>query len=468
MTNVVPPHDPTAEACLASAILLGVLSPADLADLVAPSDFFGLVTRRVYEAAADLDARGDRIDVATVAGRLLETDRLDAIGGTVALAQLELETPSIANPREYATQVRQLAQRRHIIDACRVATAEAYGAIDDHGSWLAKVESEMGSATCDEVTETDVFGIGEVLKLVGDDLTERTHGKAPAVAFSGIGAINRHLRGGYRPGKLYIVAGRPGMGKSAFVLDSVIATAMAGRQAILFSLEMPKEEVALRVVSLVDRTAHDVVDAEMPGKEAFRALANTQGRIGSRPLSIIDRHGISPSRVRSIARKAFAVGERNGIPRGLIAIDYMQLMGSDLRGDVNREQQVAACSRALKGISKELNVPVIALSQLSRKVEDRSVKDKRPQMSDLRESGAIEQDADVIMFPFRPAKYDDTLKGESEEAEVIFAKFRGGKEGMIKVVWRGATMEFLTAEDEQADSLDNANDDLSAGILGDD
>jgi len=245
------------------------------------------------------------------------------------------------------------------------------------------------------------------------------------------------------------------MGKSALALKSAVETAKRGRHAFFFSLEMPRAELSTRIASLVSRTKHDAIDAEAPGPDVFSALAKVQNEIGSKPLSIVDRHGMSPSRIRSVARQAFASGERNGFPRGLIVVDYLQLMHAEVERGANRERQVSSCSAAMKEIAKELHVPVMVLSQINRGVEDRSVKDKRPQMSDLRESGAIEQDADVIMFPFRPAKYDESLRAETEDAELIFAKFRGGKEGTVKIMWRGSNMEFLTVEHETEDQLDD-------------
>jgi replicative DNA helicase len=247
------------------------------------------------------------------------------------------------------------------------------------------------------------------------------------------------------------------MGKTALALRVAIETAKRRRAAVFISLEMPTSpEMVARVASLETGEKNAVIDSANPDREAFNAVALAQSRIGKIPLVFRDKPGATPGQVRAIARKVFARYRQQGIEPGVIIVDYLQLMRSQAERGATRERQVASCSMALKEIAKELGCAVVVLSQLSRTVDDRSNNDHRPQLSDLRESGAIEQDADVVMFPFRPSRYDKSLEADTEEAEIIFAKFRGGCEGIVNVCWRGECMAYLGRECDQ--TLDDLND----------
>lgn len=320
-------------------------------------------------------------------------------------------------------RLRALSAARRLTRAAFEVAAAGIESTAEPNAFLDRASAQLTKALQSRDSEAKSVGLGELLAEVLDTYDRNTPIVAASCLHTGLSEFDRVVRG-LEAGRLYVVAGRPGMGKSALAVQAAFAAAQGGARAVIFSLEMPSHEIATRVACTNARIDSRKLQArDLPELDMRRFVTNT-GRIASLPMVLIDAAGMP---VEQISRSARQEKLRNGL--GVIVVDYLQLVRSSRRHD-NREQEVSEISRELKLLARELEVPVIAVSQLNRDVEKRA--DKRPLMSDLRESGAIEQDADVIALLYREGYYDpNTLY--PEECELIIGKNRGGPTGIVRL-----------------------------------
>lgn len=464
-----------------------VLDPAafDLVQGIAlPEHCYSPVHRRVFEAIYDMKTSGQAVDVVSIRGWLKSRDRLDEIGGAKELFESISASPAIVNARQHAETVRDKARLRSLINVCHRVSDEGYGDCGDVQQFIDEAEHKVFEiARLD--SSTDVVSIGDATKEAFQILSAAAAAGSRGVTgvSTGFDELDR-LTTGLHGGELFIVAGRPGMGKTSFVLNTAanLARLRPGIDpkddmpsevgAVVFSLEMPKEQLAMRLLASEGRVDVSRLRSGMLRPDDWNKLTVAAARLQKTPVWVDDTPAITLLDLRSKVRRLQASIERGDAKPtkklGLVAIDYMQLMQGP-RNSQNREQEISALSRGLKQLAKEMGVPVVALSQLNRSVETRSAKDKRPQLSDLRESGAIEQDADTILFIYRDEYY---FKDESPDrgiAEVIIAKQRNGPTATIKTKFTSAYTRFdnLARDDEYGDLDDPSRFDEAADNFDD-
>lgn len=455
--GLVPPNDLDAEAAVLSAAMLDPEAFDEVAETLRGEHFYADVNRWVWEAIVALREQGQPADLVTVASRLKGSGRLDAVGGTPYLHQLANATPAYAHIGPHAMLVREKARLRKFILQTQRASIEAYGC-DDVQALLDEHEQAVYELSREE-RGSEVHHIGGAAQsALQNAMTAKDSGGISGVE-TGAVELDKMMSGLGR-GDLTIVAARPGMGKSAYVLGRAVHVAMPksddvpGLGVAFFSLEMPKEQLAARLLSSESRVDLKRFRTGNYDANDWKKLTDTAALIGTLPIWIDDTSALNLTQLRAKVRKIEAAcrrGEHGGEPSklGLVAIDYLQLM-QGRKGATNREQEISEISRGLKQLAKEMGVPVMALSQLNRSVETRSTKDKRPQLSDLRESGAIEQDADNIIFIYRDEYYfrDSPDKGV---AELILAKQRNGPTGTVRMKYTQEYTRFDNLADDDYD-----------------
>jgi replicative DNA helicase len=438
----VPPQNLEAESSVLGGVLLENDAINIVLELLRPEDFYRESHRKVFRAMIELTDRSEPVDLITLSEYLKSRGELDAVGGSAYLASLADFVPTAANIAYYARIVREKSILRSLI---RTATDIATRGYEEQGN----VEEFLDTA------EKVIFDISErkikasfvaVGDMIKDTLktVERLYERKEMVTGvpTGYEDLDK-LTAGLQPSDLIIVAGRPSMGKTAFSLNVAANAAFAGVGVAVFSLEMAKEQLVLRMLCSEARVNNSKVRSGYLAERDFPKLANAAGRLHEALIYIDDTPAISVLELRAKARRL--VRDRTK-KVGLIVIDYLQLMRG-MGGASNREQEISEISRSLKALAKELAVPVIAISQLNRRVEDRG--DRRPMMSDLRESGAIEQDADVIMFIYRDEVYNQNSE-EKGKAEIIVAKQRNGPIDTVDLTFLNEFMRFenYTPRDE--------------------
>jgi len=467
----VPPADVDAEAAVLSSVLLSGEAFDTVQEVLAVDHFYVEAHRRVYEAVLELSSKSRSIDVVSVAGYLRDRGRLDQIGGTPYLAQLVDATPAVAHVEEHARTIREKWRLRSLIATCQRFAAEGYGDCGEVQEFVDGAEQAIFEIARTK-SESDIVPVRDAIRQAFDVLTAaRQHGGGVTGFSTGFIELDRRTSGLHK-GDLYIVAGRPGMGKTSFVLNLAVNVAApklvstglgvpplekSGDGVAFFSLEMPREQLASRMLASEAKVNMGHLRSGLVSADDWNKLTEAAARLGRLPLWLDDTPAISILDLRAKIRRLQAELRRHPDgPKdlGLVAIDYLQLM-SGRKGVSSREQEISEISRGLKQLAKEMAVPVIALSQLNRSVETRATKDKRPQLSDLRESGAIEQDADAIMFIYRDEYYfeDSPHKGQ---AEVIVAKQRNGPTGTVRVKFT----EQFTRFDNLASDDYNFDDEL--------
>lgn len=439
-----PPYSPEAEVSVLGGMLIDRDAVARAVEVVDDSMFARETHRRLFRAMVRLFDRGDVIDVITLAEELKKTNELELVGGMEYLAELLDAVPTAANIEYHARIVREKALLRRLIDAASQIIRDSY---------------EPGDRPVDEVldlAEQRIFQVARTRARAGfvwiKEILWPTfeHIEALQQSPSGITGIPTgfpdldRMTAGLQKGDLIIVAGRPAMGKTSFVLN--IAENMAITHQIpvaIFSLEMSKEQLVQRLLCAEGRVNAQNLRRGMLTDEEYKRLAAAAGHLNTAPIWIDDSPGSTVLEMRAKARRLKAEVEL-----GALVIDYLQLMTSVSRAE-NRQQEVSEISRGLKALAKELEIPVIALSQLSRAPEQRSG-DHRPQLSDLRESGSLEQDADLVMFLYRPEYYlgledrdGNSLEGK---AELIIGKQRNGPTGTIPLYFHKACTRFDSVE----------------------
>jgi replicative DNA helicase len=437
----VPPHSLEAEESVLGGVLLDNNALDRALEFVVPDDFYREVHRKIMRAMVDLSQRSEPVDLITLAEALTARGELQDVGGASHLAELADKVPTAANVAYYARIVRQKAVLRGLIHTATEIATRGYESGADVDQFLDEAEHKIF-----EISERKVRpNFLRIRDIMVDSMKtiEQLYERKELVTGVPTGFIDLdRLTAGLQPSDLIVVAGRPSMGKTAFALNVAQYTAVLAKTGVaIFSLEMSKEQLVLRMLCSEARVDQSKVRAGFAAERDFPKLALAASRLADSPIYIDDTPALSVLELRAKARRLKRDREAK---LGLIIVDYLQLMrGHDDAN--NREQEISGISRSLKALAKELNVPVVALSQLNRQVETRT--EKRPVMADLRESGAIEQDADVIAFLYRPIVYDKNA--EERDAEVVVAKQRNGPTGIVKLTFMSEYTRFESrAEDD--------------------
>jgi len=417
----IPPHNVEAEQSLLGSMFLSIDAVENCLPLVVAEDFYRPAHQRIFAAIAQLHTRGEAVDQITVAARLESSGELDAAGGKPYLLDVASMVPTAANAEYYARIVKRTSMLRQLIDAATRIQAIGYENPDDIGEVVERAEKLIFDVTNQRISSS--FKVLEDLMTEGFEEIEKLYDRKQHITGvpTGFADLDKILAGMHR-GDLLILAARPSVGKTALALNMAVNAARAGHPTAVFSLEMSSAQVVQRILCAEARIDSQRLRTGYLNDEDWPAITQAMGRLGTIPLWVDDTPSISILEVRAKARRLLR--DKSG---GLIIVDYLQLMQPQGRRSENRQVEIAEISRGLKILAKELDCPVLALSQLSRRVEDRQ--GKRPQLSDLRESGAIEQDADVVMFIDRNTDAraeEETGRPGKGEAEVIVAKHRNG------------------------------------------
>jgi len=429
----LPPQNLDAEKSVLGSILLMNEAIDEVGESLKVEHFYSDAHQKIYAAIHKLYEAGIRgIDAITLAEELIRRNELDAVGGPAYLAEILETVPHAAHVRYYADIVRDKWMQRSLIYTCTEILADCYNAADDIDSLLQSAERRVFSIV-EEQSGTASIAISDILMDAFNRIDERLR-KTGNV--SGITTGFRDLdeqTTGFQATELIILAARPSMGKTAFVCNIAGAVARkSGKGVLLFSLEQSNLELAERFLAITAKiNGHDLRAGNL-SEDQHTKLVEASDDLARLPLFIDDKPGRTMTQIAALSRR---LHRRSQL--GIIIIDYLQLIEPEDK-NAPREQQIAGISRRLKFLAKELRVPVVALAQLNRGVELRE--DKRPRLADLRESGAIEQDADMVMFLHRPDAYDP--EDRPGEAEIIVAKHRSGPTGIIRLTWRKEFMRF--------------------------
>ncbi len=413
----VPPQDLPAEESLLGAMLLSRDAIASAVERCKASDFYRPAHGHIFDAICSLYAQGEPADPVTVSDELKRADLLEAVGGPGNLVALQANTPAIANAARYARIVEEHALLRRLIAVAGEIAEMGYSLPDDVVSTLDRAEAMVFDIVERRVTDS-LKPLRELLTATLDHL-EALYNRGDAITGVPTGYADLDdLLSGLQPNALIIVGARPSMGKTAFALGMAAHAAIEKRQPVLFfSLEMSHLELTQRILCSEAKVDSSRMRNGKLHESDWPKVVNAIGKLGEAPLFIDDNPNLTVMEIRAKARR---LKSREGL--GLIIVDYLQLM-SGHGGSENRQVEVSEISRGLKILARELSVPVVALSQLSRNLEARS--DKRPVLADLRESGSLEQDADVVMFIYRDEVYNKESP-DAGTAEVIVAKHRNG------------------------------------------
>jgi replicative DNA helicase len=430
-TEAVPkekalPHNTDAERTVLGAVLVDNAAFNSAAEILTREDFHREAHRRIFEAMAELTERSQAIDLVTLKDELTRTSSLEAVGGASYLAGLVDGIPRIPNVEQWSRIIKEKAVLRKLIHAGNRIVQSAYEAEDEAALILDRAEKSIFDIAEHRIRQGFV-SIREIVKESFRTIDQLSQSKDLVTGLA-TGFVDLDERtSGLQRGDLIIVAARPAMGKTSFCLNiAQNASLRSGETVGLFSLEMAKEQLVLRMLCADARVdAHRLRTGKLQEKDWAR-LAKAYADLSASRVFIDDSATLTPLEMRAKARRLKA---EHGL--GLIIVDYLQLVSGAGRVE-NRQQEIASISRSLKGLAKELNVPVIALSQLSRAPEART--EKRPQLSDLRESGAIEQDADIVMFIYREEEYKATDENRGI-AEIIIGKQRNGPTGTLKLAF---------------------------------
>ena len=432
-----PPQNLEAEEWVLGAILISTNAMATVAELVRPSDFYKHSNGLVYQAAVDLYAQGEPVDAITVTNHLDQLGKLDEVGGRVRLHELANIVPATANVGHWSRIVHEMATLRTLIDSGQRIARLGWDRDGETADLVDRAEQIVFELSQSRVTG-DFTDIDTLLKESFERITALYESGVEVTGTpSGFKDLDR-TTSGFQPGNLVIVAGRPSMGKSALAL--CMAANLGVRKGVpvgIFTLEMSKSEVTQRLMCSEGKVESQRLRTGRLAPDDWPRLTAACDKLSKAPIYVDDSGSINLMEIRSKARRL----KSRHPDLGLVVVDYLQLMTTGANPE-NRVQEVSYISRNLKVLARELNVPVLAAAQLSRAVEQRT--DKRPVLSDLRESGSIEQDADIVMFIYRPDQYEkDTVK--QNVAEIIVAKHRNGPTGSVELVFMNHLAKFVDA-----------------------
>jgi len=439
-TGKIPPQSIEAEEAVIGGVLLDNSALDRALEILTPEHFYREVHRKIVRAIVDLSERNEPVDLVTLAEALRARNELQDVGGAAYLAELAERVPTAANVAYYARIIRDKALLRALIQTSTEIAAQSYETQSDIDGFLDEAEHRIYEIA-DRKVRPSFLRVGEIV-IESMKQVEQLYERRELVTGVPTGFKDLDKKtAGLQSGDLVIVAGRPSMGKTAFALNvAQYASLEADIGVAVFSLEMSKEQLVLRMLCSEARVDQSKVRAGFAQDRDYPKLAIAAQRLSEVPIYIDDTPALSILELRAKARRL----KRDRQARlGMVVVDYLQLMRGP--SSDSREQEISAISRSLKALAKELEIPVVALSQLNRQVEQRS--DKTPVMADLRESGAIEQDADVIMFLYRPCVYDKNA--DERTAEVIIGKQRNGPIGRVPLVFFSEYTRFESHADEE-------------------
>ncbi|HVI69174.1 MAG TPA: replicative DNA helicase [Magnetospirillaceae bacterium] len=438
-TAKLPPQNLDAEKSILGAILIDENVLTRVSDKLASDDFYDRRHELIYAAVIRLYEKHSPVDLLTLSDELKKKDELEESGGSDYLGELTNQVPTAAHAESYADIISQNAMRRRLISASGTIAELAFDEAKNSGELLESAEQQL-FAVSDKALRQDLASLEQILEESFDRMEELHRDKSKIRGVSTGYRDMDNLLAGFQRSDLVILAARPAMGKSTFALNLAHNVAVGSKQAVLvFSLEMSKEQLVDRM--LADEAGVDAWNIRTGNlsDEDFEKLSHAMGVMAEAPIFIDDTPGVSVLEMRTKARRA--AHER---PLGLIVVDYLQLMsGSGKSYGDNRVQEISEISRGLKLIARELNVPVLALSQLSRSVESRNP--PHPQLSDLRESGSIEQDADIVMFLYREDYYNPETERQ-HVTDVMVKKHRNGPTGNVELYFHPERLRFLSLD----------------------
>lgn len=434
----IPPHDLEAEQAVIGSMFTDKEAVSNAVEVLKDDDFYREDNKIIYSAMLNLYSRGEPIDLITVKSELESMGKFEHVGGFEYLASLPEKVPTTANALKYIKIVEEKSALRNLIKTANDIIELGYDPTEDVEDIMEGAEKKIFNLMQDK-NQKGYSPIKDVLVESFAKL-EELYNKKQHITGVPTGFFDLDYRtAGLHGSELILIAARPAMGKSAFVLNIATNAAIRGNTPVaIFSLEMSKEQMVNRILCSEAMVDSNKVRTGKLEDDDWGKLAEAIGPLSETGIYIDDTPGISVMEIRAKCRKLKL--EKN---IGMVVIDYLQLIQGSNKKSSSREQEISEISRSLKILAKELNVPVIALSQLSRAVEQRP--DHRPMLSDLRESGAIEQDADIVMFLYR----DDYYNEDSEKkniAEVIIAKHRGGSTGTVDLGWLGSYTKFVNLE----------------------
>lgn len=431
------PHNLEAEKAVIGCILQDNKALAASAEIIKPEDFYFDANREIYGISMELFNENTPVDMVTVSDRLTRYDKLDAVGGVTYLTSLAMSITTTENVVYYAKIIREKSVLRKLSKTATAINSIAVAQDSDTETVLERA-TQMIIDVASNNDKGDIVPVSEIIMETYQDMVENALNPDNMTGLAtGFDELNRRC-GGFHGGEFILIAGRPGMGKSSFAVNIAEHVSIAdGKTVALFNLEMPKEAILKRILcsqALID--AGKIITGKIEGDDWAR-LGKILDKIAAAPLYIDDSSVVTVSEIRA---KCQRLKQTKGL--AMVVIDYLQLMQGSGRNE-SRQQEISDISRSLKIMAKELGVPVVALSQLSRASESRQ--DKRPMLSDIRESGAIEQDADMVIFLYRDEYYHKDTEDKGL-AEVILAKHRAGETGMFKLGWKGQYTKFINID----------------------
>ena len=433
----IPPHDIEAEQAILGSMLTDKDAVISAIEVLKEDAFYREDNKAIYAAILSLYAKSEPIDIITVKAELVENGNFERIGGLEYLAELPERVPTTSNVDRYIKIVEEKAMLRSLISTANELVSLGYNETEEVDSIMDLAEKKV----FDLAQKKNTKGYTPIKDVLVESFAklEELYNQKGKISGKTTGFTDLDLRpSGLHNSDLIIVAARPAMGKSAFAINIATNLALSGTPVAIFNLEMSKEQVGNRILCSEAMVDSNKIRTGQVEDEDWMKLASTLGRLSEAPIYIDDTAGISIMEIRAKCRKLKLEKDI-----GLVVIDYLQLIQGSGKRNSSREQEISEISRSLKILAKELDIPVIALSQLSRGVEKRD--DKRPMLSDLRESGAIEQDADIVMFLYRDDYYNDDSE-KKNVAEVILAKHRGGATGTVDLAWLPSYTKFANLE----------------------
>jgi replicative DNA helicase len=445
----MPPYDEAAEKAVISSIFRKNEAIHEVVPVLSPDDFFKNAHRIVYTSILELFEQSNPFDLITVKNQIEHQGELEAIGGVLGLSEIIDDASLVTNVKYYANIVKENSRLRNLIGTAQEILANCYECDQKSTDIIDKAEQKVFDLS-DQLAAERTATIEVAVKETFDELS-KTFTLGMSGLKTGYDSFD-HMTGGLQQGELIIIAGRPAMGKTAFGMNIVQHIASnQGAAALIFSLEMVRSQVALRMLSSETKIDVQRLRKGEIHSEEWNQIASACQRIGSLPIFIDDTPDLSVLEMKSIARR---LSKKNSI--GLVLVDYIQLVRGEGRPET-RQIEISQISRSLKFLAKDLKCPVIALSQLSRAVENRPQGKRRPMLSDLRESGAIEQDADLVVMLYRPEYYeeteviiDDRPVNAKGLAEIIIAKQRSGPVGSFWLGFQDAFTQFINMDSHMA------------------
>lgn len=437
MIDRVPPHNNEAEQSVIGAIFLEPLALITAAEVLVPEDFYRMAHQKIFNTMLVLSDKGQAIDVVTVTEELSAKKELEDVGGISYLTEIANSVPTAANIVHYSNIVEEKALLRRLIRVATTIVEDGYTREDEVEALLSEAEKNMMEVS-NRKNAGDFKHIKDVLVETYDNI-ELLHTQTGDVTgiSSGFTDLDK-ITAGFQRNDLIIVAARPSVGKTAFALNVAQNAATSGENVAIFSLEMGADQLVMRMLCAEGNIDAQVMRTGALEAEDWRKLTMAMGSLSNTGIYIDDSSGIRVNEIRSKCRR---LKQEHGLD--MVIIDYMQLISGSGKPGENRQQEVSDISRSLKGLARELEIPVIALSQLSRGVEQRE--DKRPMLSDLRESGSIEQDADIVSFLYREDYYDKETENENM-IEIIIAKQRNGPTGTVTLAFAKEFNKFLNID----------------------